>query len=508
VLFDYDSPNLFHSFGNYTYTKRFMNSRRDFIKKGSLIVAGAGLLGKTGLANLSTPPNQVPYEMNGTRPPEESRRFVSKAVESVINKTSKKINDKRLAKLFCNCYPNTLDTTIDFEWIDGQPDTFVITGDIDAMWLRDSTAQVWPYLPLLKEDEDLKNLVKGLVNRQVKCVLLDPYANAFYKDVTRVSHWNSDRPQMKPGVHERKWEIDSLCYVIRLADGYYKETGDASIFTNDWLKAMRLIVDTFETEQQINGKSPYYFIRSTSRMLDAPFDGTGRPVKPVGLISSMFRPSDDATMFPFLIPSNLFAVNVLNKLTQILEETKMDTALYNRAKAISKEVETAVHDYAVQSHLDFGDILAYEVDGFGNKVYMDDANVPSLMSLAYIGYFDSENELYNNTRAFLLSDNNPYFLRGKAAEGQASPHTGKTNIWPMGIILRALTSTSDDEIRKCIHMLNNTHAETYFMHESFNKDDANNYSRSWFAWANTLFGELIIKVAKERPHLLTENYSA
>ncbi|MCT4590997.1 MAG: glycoside hydrolase family 125 protein [Carboxylicivirga sp.] len=471
--------------------------RRSFLKKSGLAVGGALLAPSI----LSATNNTVDFK--SMRPVKEKRCFSSKEVEKLIKKVKSKIADQELAWLFENCFPNTLDTTVDFEYIDGQPDTFIITGDIDAMWLRDSTAQVWPYMPLINKDKELKELIKGLINRQTKCILLDPYANAFYKDVNKESHWKSDHTQMLPGVHERKWEIDSLCYAVRLAHGYYELTGDKSIFTEDWHKAAKLIIETFKTEQRKEGKSPYTFNRVTGQMLDSPVNwGTGRPIKPVGLISCMFRPSDDATLFPFLIPSNVFAVISLKQIAEISTKVLGDAKLAKAASDLANEVDEAIKQYAIVEHLDYGKIYAYEVDGFGNKVFMDDANVPSLMSLAYLGAHQPTDALYQRTRKFLLSDNNPYFLRGKVAEGQASPHTGHERIWPMGIILRAMTSTDDKEIKKCLDMLKATHADTGFMHEGFNKDDAKDYTRDWFAWANTLFGELIVKVYHERPHLL------
>ncbi|MCO6043963.1 glycoside hydrolase family 125 protein [Aeoliella sp. ICT_H6.2] len=438
------------------------------------------------------------------RPPESERCFTSPTIEKTIADVKGRIADSELAWMFENCYPNTLDTTVDYEVIDGKPDTFIITGDIDAMWLRDSTAQVWPYMPYIKQDEKLRKLVEGLVRRQTKCVLLDPYANAFYKDMTRESHWKDDRPTPIDGVHERKWEIDSLCYTIRLANEYYQLTGDASIFDEDWQRGAKKIVETFRTEQRKNG-TPFRFIRKTDRMLDAPpFDGTGRPVEPVGLIASAFRPSDDSTLFPFLIPSNLFAVQSLGQMETIFRDVVGDEEFADECQALADEVQTAINKYAKVNHLDFGEIYAYEVDGHGNKVFWDDANVPSLMSLAYLGVHKPTDPIYMRTRKFLLSENNPYYFRGTAAEGQASPHTGKVRIWPMGIILRAMTSTSDDEITQCLTMLKNTHAGTGFMHEAFNKDDPQDYTRDWFAWANTLFGELIVKVDTERPELLKQ----
>ena len=440
------------------------------------------------------------------RPPAEKRTFLSNEVEKIIQEVKSKIVDKELAWMFENCYPNTLDTTVDYELINGKPDTFIITGDIDAMWLRDSTAQVWPYMPLIVREEKLKNLISGLINRQVKCVLTDPYANAFYKDLSKESEWKSDKPSPGPGVHERKWEIDSLCYVVRLSWHYFKLTGDTTCFDDQWNKAMKLIVGTLRTEQRKDGTSPYFFIRRTTAMIDAPvFGGTGRPIRPTGLICSMFRPSDDATMYPYLVPSNIFAMLSLRQLADIYSNVLKEPSFAEECTAFADEVDMAIKKYAVAKHPESGKIYSYEVDGFGNRVFMDDANVPSLMSLAYLGAHKTDDPIYRNTRRFLLSDFNPYYLRGTAAEGQASPHTGKDKIWPMGIILRAMTSQSSKEITHCLSMLKKTHAGTGFMHEAFHKDNPADFNRKWFAWANTLFGELIIKIYHEQPEILSEN---
>lgn len=475
-----------------------MESRRDFIKKSALATVGFTFVGNSPISSF------IGNEFVSNRPPIVERTFTSKAVEQLIDKVKKSIDNPELSWLFENCFPNTLDTTVDFEMIDGKPDAFVITGDIDAMWLRDSTAQVWPYLPLIKEDAKLKGLFKGLINRQTKCINLDPYANAFFKDVTRVSGWKEDRPKLLPGVHERKWEIDSLCYTIRLAYGYYKETGDTSAFDKDWDKAMRTVVKTFRIEQRKNGESPYYFIRSgINNTVTASFQGKGRPIKPIGLICSIFRSSDDGTMYPFLIPSNLFAVESLAQLSEIYKNIFSDMKFAEECSSFSEEILEAVNNYAITDHLDYGKIYAYEIDGFGNKVFIDDPNIPSLISMGYLldkKYYNEE--VYNNTRKFILSDDNPYYFKGIAGEGQGGPHAGMNTIWPMGIILRAMTSTDDNEIKWCIELLMKTHNGMGFMHETFHKDDASQYSRSWFAWANTLFGELIIKLYYKKPELL------
>jgi hypothetical protein len=479
-----------------------MERRKFIINNG--IVLGALALAPAGFSSPKLFIQGTVFVSN--RPSAEKRTFLSNEVEKIIQEVKSKIADKELAWMFENCYPNTLDTTVDYELINGKPDTFIITGDIDAMWLRDSTAQVWPYMPLIVREEKLKNLISGLINRQVKCVLTDPYANAFYKDLSKESEWKSDKPSPGPGVHERKWEIDSLCYVVRLSYHYYRLTGDTSCFDDEWNKAMKLIVSTFRTEQRKDGASPYYFIRRTTAMIDAPvFGGTGRPIRPTGLICSMFRPSDDATMYPYLVPSNIFAKLSLRQLADIYSNVLKEPRFAEECTAFADEVDMAIKKYAVAKHPESGKIYSYEVDGFGNRVFMDDANVPSLMSLAYLGAHKTGDPIYRNTRRFLLSDFNPYYLKGTAAEGQASPHTGKDKIWPMGIILRAMTSQSSKEITYCLSMLKKTHAGTGFMHEAFHKDNPADFNRKWFAWANTLFGELIIKIYHEQPEILSEN---
>jgi len=406
--------------------------------------------------------------------------------------------------MFENCFPNTLDTTVDFGTLDGRPDTYVITGDIDAMWLRDSSAQVWPYLPLLEGDAELRLLIAGVINRQTRCILKDPYANAFYKDASKVSEWKSDLTDMKPGVHERKWEIDSLCYTIRLAHGYWKATGDTSPFDDTWRDAVALIRRTFQEQQRKTGRGPYHFMRRTETQTDTvPGRGYGNPAKPVGLIYSMFRPSDDATIFPFLIPSNFFAVVSLRQAADMVEQIRKDSDLAKACRALADEVETALKAYAVVNHPTAGQVYAFEVDAYGNYYCTDDGNVPSLLSLPYLGATKVNDELYQKTRKMLLSDKNPYYCQGTAAKGLGGPHVGVDMIWPLGVIMQGLTSDNDQEIKECLATLQHTHAGTGFIHEAFHKDNAMKFTRAWFAWANTIFGELVLKTFNERPQLLS-----
>lgn len=469
-----------------------MTNRRDFIKKGTMAFAGLSLAGNAVAWNIH--PSRK-YTSN--RPAPSNRNFTSTAVEEAITNTKAKIRDEKLAWMFENCFPNTLDTTVEVGSKSGKPDTFVITGDIHAMWLRDSTAQVWPYLQLATKDEKLKSLLAGVVHRQTQCVLLDPYANAFNKELTP-GEWMSDKTDMKPGLHERKWEIDSLCYVVRLAYHYWKTTGDNSVFDADWQRAAALIVDTFKVQQRKNGLGPYKFERETTRQLDTlSNDGWGRPLKPVGLINSAFRPSDDATTYGFLIPSNLFAVTSLRQLAEISRTVTKDEAFAKACTVLADEVDAAIRKYAIVNHPKYGKVYAFEVDGFGNATYMDDANVPSLLGLPYLGCVDRNDKVYRNTRKLIWSEDNPYFFKGKVAEGIGGPHIGYDMIWPMSIIMRAMTSTDDSEIAWCIRTLRDTDGETGFMHESFHKDDPSKFTRKWFAWANTLFGELVLKLVNE-----------
>jgi meiotically up-regulated gene 157 (Mug157) protein len=470
--------------------------RRHFIRSTSLATSGI-LLSSAGFGKDFK-------EFPVVRIPLSERKFNSPAVENIILEIRKNVRNPEIGWLFENCFPNTLDTTVDFEVINGKPDTYVITGDIDAMWLRDSTAQVWPYLPLMKEDKKLQELIRGVINRQTKCILLDPYANAFFKDVNKVSEWKNDLTKMQPGIHERKWEIDSLCYPVRLAFGYWKITGDTSVFDSQWIEAMRLIIQTFNEQQRFDGKGPYSFQRTTAWATDGvPLSGYGYPVKPNGLIVSIFRPSDDSTLFPYLIPSNFFAVESLGQMAKLLALPEIGkTDLANKATALQKQVNEALQKHGIIQHPEFGRIIAFEVNGFGSFHMMDDANVPSLLSLPYLGAIKPNDPLYLNTRKVVLSENNPFFYKGKVAEGIGGPHTGVDTIWPMSIILRAITSVDDKEIASCMETLRQTHAGTGFMHESFHKDDSSQFTRKWFAWANTLFGEMTWKVYRERKSIL------
>ena len=380
-------------------------NRRHFLQ-GLTLLSGGALLHPTAL--LAAAPG-FPV----VRPAAAKRRFRSRAVEAAIREFQQKVPNAELGWLFENCFPSTLDTTVTYTTREGRPDTYVITGDIDAMWLRDSSAQVWPYLQFIRKDAELRQLVAGVINRQRRCILKDPYANAFYGDNTRVGEWKSDHTAMQPGVHERKWEIDSLCYPIRLAYHYWKTTQDTAPFDAAWQQAMKAVLQTFRVQQRKASLGPYKFQRETATATDTqPMNGYGYPVRPVGLICSAFRPSDDATLYSFLVPSNFFAVVSLRQASEMLNQLTRDATTARELTALADEVEAALRQYAVVDHPRHGKIYAYEVDGFGSQVLMDDANVPSLLALPYLGAVPATDTIYQNTRRFLLSENNPFYFKG------------------------------------------------------------------------------------------------
>lgn len=477
-----------------------MKTRRDFLKMSGIALAGTMVSSAWGA---SRPQSQGSQIYPTRRPMLSERSFVSSAVDQQIAQIKPLIKSPKLAWMFENCFPNTLDTTVRFKMVDGKPDTFVITGDIHAMWLRDSAAQVFPYLDFAKQDEPLRLLIEGVIRRQSSQIILDPYANAF-NDGPTGSKWSTDgTSKMIAEVYERKWEIDSLCYPVRLAYYYWKKTGDSSIFDKQWRQSAELILQTFREQQRKESLGPYYFYRVTDRQGDTVLNrGYGSPIKPVGLICSSFRPSDDATLLNFLIPSNLFAVESLRQLSEIGDQILGDADFSTRCSVFADEIWTAVKRYGIVNHPICGQVYAFEVDGFGNHICMDDANVPSLLSLPYLCRFISQNDpVYLRTRQLVWSDNNPYFFKGKAGEGIGGPHVSFDNIWPMSIIIKAMTTSDPAQIKACVKQLVDTDGDTGFMHETFFKDNAATFSRSWFAWANTLFGELILHLTQRDPSL-------
>jgi len=415
------------------------------------------------------------------------------SVNHLIEEVSAILEKKNMpgADVFARCFKDTLDKTI--KWSeDGS--VFVITGDIPAMWLRDSTCQMRPYLMLAKEDTAIAAMIEGVIRRQVSSILIDPYANAF-NETANGNCWAHDETDMKPELWERKYEIDSLCFPVQLAWLYWKNTGCAKHFDADFLAAAKLICRVFRTEQDHENQSSYTFQRHDTFFTDTlSRNGKGALVKSnTGLIWSGFRPSDDACVYGYLIPSNMLASVILGYISEIAREVYHDEALSMSAKAFSEEVRAAIekeatlYDYRRQHPY-----YSYEVDGFGQYLIMDDANLPSLLSMPYIGYCAPDDPKYLNTRKIICSQANPYYYEGKALRGIGSMHTPANFVWHISIGMEGLTSGDESVMRECILRMLETDGGTGCMHEGINVDDPAVFTRPWFSWANMVFCELVL----------------
>ncbi|MGE5672995.1 MAG: glycoside hydrolase family 125 protein [Mycobacterium leprae] len=422
----------------------------------------------------------------GQRPP------ISEALRRVADSWSRNLPGEALRRIAGPCLLNTLETTT-FWQADGT--SYVITGDIPALWLRDSSAQVETYLRWAGTDPVLQRTIRGLILMQAKLILQDPYANAFNHGPIRHEQFPDDQTDYKsPWMFERKYEIDSLCYPIRLLWRYLSATGDTKVCTPEVRAALDTIRATWRREQQHSANSGYFFRRMKAPPTDTlSHDGRGAPVVPTGMTWSGFRPSDDACTYGYLVPSNQFAVVVLNYMAQIYERVWHDVTAAEESRALRDDIDAGIRQYGIVDHPGCGRIFAYETDGNGAYNLMDDANCPSLLAAPYLGYCRADDPVYQNTRRFVLSSDNPFYHVGTVARGIGSPHTAPGTVWHLSLIMQGLTATDPAERHACLEMCLATDAGTGFMHESFNPSDPTQFSRPWFAWANTLFAELVLQ---------------
>lgn len=418
------------------------------------------------------------------------------AVIHMLEEAKEKLAHRpKLLRQFLNCFPNTLETTTKL-LDDGT--TFVITGDIPAMWLRDSVEQVMHYLPLAGEDAALQRIIGGLIRRHIQYIQVDPYANAF-NETASGWHWDAnDETEQSPWVWERKFELDSLCFTIRLAYAYWRETGRTDIFDEGFKSAMESIVALWKREQRHFAESPYRFNRRNCPEIDTLRNrGLGMPVNYTGMIWSGFRPSDDACELHYNIPSNMFAAVSLSQMQEIAVWVFRDKALAAEMAELEAEVRHGIKLYGLYRHPEFGLIYAYETDGYGNYSLIDDAGTPGLLSIPYLGYAGVDDAVYQNTRRFILSKENPFYYEGAAAKGIGSPHTPPGYIWHMALSMQGLTAATDEEMLEMIAMLEATDGGTGYMHEGFLADDPQVFTRPWFAWSNSLFSQLVCKAMKK-----------
>lgn len=476
-----------------------MTTRRNFIQKTSVAAAGLAVANQFAYSNI------LNKKFVSKRPSVGERLFTSQTIEDLIVVVKSKLKDPELSWLFENCFPNTLDTTVFYKEVNGKPLTHIITGDINAMWLRDSTCQVWPYIPYANKDEKLKKMIAGLINWQVECVLVDPYANAFKKDKSETTHWKDDFTEMKEELHERKWEINSLLFVIRLCYEYWKVTADTSPFDDTWEESMLLIVQTLKEQQRFDNPGPYSFMRESTQANEViANNGYGRPTRKIGMIHATHR-QDDACVFPFYVPDNLMAVVELKHLAEMLREIKKNEKYAALCIKMASQIDAAIQEYAIIEHSVFGKMYAFEVDGYGSQLLLEESTIPNLMSLPYIGACKIDDPIYQNTRKWLLSDWNPKYVKGKFDEGIGSTHypDPPKRIWPLSTISRVLTTNDDAEILFCVEQLKRSNAGTGYIHESYIPDNPHDFTRPWFSWVNTYFGEMILQLLNTHPNLLT-----
>ncbi|WP_225652231.1 glycoside hydrolase family 125 protein [Streptomyces pseudogriseolus] len=398
--------------------------------------------------------------------------------------------DPRVGETLVRCLDDTLARTIR-----PMPDgtAFVVTGDIPAMWLRDSSTQMMPFLALCQEDAALQDLLLAVLRRQVQQIARNPYANAFNSEPSGRAHDPRDLCE-DPWVWEEKYEVDSLAFPLLLAHRFWLASGRTDHVAQA-LGAARTAIAVWRTEQDHERLSPYRFRREDGPPSDTlPNDGRGTPVARTGMTWSGFRPSDDACLYGYNVPANLCAAAALDGAAELAHHAH-DTELAESAALLAAELRAATARHGTVDHPEFGLIYAYEVDGRGNALLMDDANMPGLLSLPLVADIPATDPVYLATRAFALSPANPTWHRGTAAEGIGSPHTPDEHIWPIAIAVQGLTGGDPAERITALRTLLATDAGTGQMHESFHKDDPRRYTRPWFSWANAMYAELALDVA-------------
>ncbi|MEG2293503.1 MAG: glycoside hydrolase family 125 protein [Carnobacterium sp.] len=414
-------------------------------------------------------------------------QYSKEVIETLKANVAQKSSNPRWSEVFSNCFDNTLETTVKLTEAE---DIFVITGDIPAMWLRDSSAQIKPYLVIANQDPKIKEMIQGLLERQVKCILIDPYANAF-NETENGACYHQDITEMNGWIWERKYEVDSLCYPIELAYLLWKKTGETNHFTKEFKQAAETIIKLFKREQR-HENSTYRFERFGERPEDTlSNNGLGEPCGYTGMTWSGFRPSDDSCTFNYLVPANMFAVVILGYLAEIFEEIYHEKTAVEEANQLKEEINRGIEEWGIVEH-EGKKVYAYEVDGLGNYVLMDDANVPSLLAAPYLGYCEIDDAIYQQTRAVLLSEKNPYYYEGTYLKGIGSEHTPKEYVWPIALAIQGLTTNKKAEKIEMLNKLVETEAGTNYMHEGINVNNPNEYTREWFSWANMMFCELLL----------------
>jgi len=373
---------------------------------------------------------------------------------------------------------------------------FVITGDIPAMWLRDSTTQMTPYLRLVGESPALAGVLWAVVARQFRLIEHDPYANSFNREPSG-AHYDDHDLNADPLVWEQKYEVDSLAYPVTFAHALWRATGSTAVLDDRAQRVFRTIVAQWTAEQD-HDRSPYRFVRPGAIATETlARDGRGTPVAVTGMTWSGFRPSDDACTYGYNVPANLFAAQALLAIAAIARSVWDDGGLAADADALRAAILDGVSHHGIVPGPDGAPVYAYEVDGLGGVLLMDDANTPSLLSLPLDAPDVVDRSVWEATRSFVTSPANPYWYSGSVASGIGSPHTLPRRVWPIALAVEGLVSTSSARRRELLDLLVATDAGTGDMHESFDVDDPTQYSRPWFSWADAMFCELALAAATD-----------
>lgn len=475
------------------------------------------------------PLSEGKYHLAYQRPDPSCRTFSLPEVEETIEGMRSTVKDPDLFRLFENTFPNTLDTTISWKGFANGTDeelTFITTGDIVAMWLRDSANQLRSYKRLLKfnaSTDSLASLFRGAINLQARYIVTSPYCNAFQAPVesSKAPEHNDYAavdmvvPPYDPDfVFECKYELDSLAAFLQLSFDYYDMTGDADFFGKyQWIKAIDtmmntttgLLIGTYGNDGFVN-KSPYTFQRTTTSASETLLNqGAGSPIRGgTGLVRSAFRPSDDSTIYQLLIPANMQFSSYLGRCAEIMEIHDSDFSA--QMKNFASNIRDGIEKHGKVQTQEFGEVYAYEIDGYGSVNMMDDANVPSLLGAPIIDYVDANDETYQSTKAFVLSTNNPYYMFGPVINGTGGPHQYPGKAWPMSLIVTLLSSDDDDEILSGLRMILSSTDGLGLIHESINTFNQSDWTRQWFSWANGLFGEMLVELKESKPELLGTSF--
>lgn len=520
------------------------------------------------------PPSAGSRQFPLVRPPPECRTFPVPAVDAYIDKMESRIKDPDLYRLFQNSFPNTLDTMVKWHGYandaEGNSTTeelsYIITGDIDAMWLRDSASQLYSYLSFLSPHKteltddiaSLNSLWRGLINSHARYIIISPYCHSFQPppesgippSVNGAYDQNNPRPAYdRNKVFDCKWELDSLASFLQVSVGYWTRTHDHAFFARyQWIEAVKAAVDaaaamrlgTYDTEGRVL-PSAWTFTGWTNRGSETlTNDGLGNPVRSNGMVRTAFRPSDDATIFQLLVPANMMWAKYLEEASVLVAELAEGAVhpLDATKQAMARELTQTMRDFArgiregidadgVVAHREFGDIFAYECDGYGGVNLMDDANVPSLLSMPLFRYDESRyplpksvagrdyGKIYQNTRRFAMSMANPYWAQGPAISAVGGPHLGPGKGWPMAALVAGLTAFEAESgfvdargdsldagagealvafVGEQLGMVLNSTSGWGVVHESVDSWRGASFTRAWFGWANGLLGELVVRM--------------